>query len=109
MNMRYYQQRALSTARDKNSKNELFHLLLGLSGETGEIMEKAKKVVRDKESNFDDDFKQDVKKELGDVLWYVAVLSSYFDIDLDEVANTNLEKLASRKSRGVLGGSGDNR
>ena len=50
-----------------------------------------------------------MQKELGDVLWYISVMSSYLGISLDDVANTNVEKLASRKARGVLKGSGDNR
>lgn len=108
--MNEYQNEALKTARDKRSRDEIFHLLLGLAGETGEIMEKAKKVVRDKGSDFgSDEFKESVKKELGDVLWYIAVLAHYLDLDLEDVAQTNLEKLQSRQARGVLGGSGDDR
>lgn len=108
--MNEYQNEALKTARDKRSRDEIFHLLLGLAGETGEIMEKAKKVVRDKGSDFgSDEFKESIKKELGDVLWYIAVLAHYLDLDLEDVAQTNLEKLQSRQARGVLGGSGDDR
>jgi len=104
-----YQQGAIKTARDKTAKNELFHLLLGLVGEAGEISEKMKKIVRDHESNEAMVDTEDLKKELGDVLWYVAVLADYFSIPLDEVAELNLKKLASRQARGVLGGSGDDR
>jgi len=48
-------------------------------------------------------------KELGDVLWYVAQLASELGLDLDRVAEANLEKLLSRQRRGVLSGSGDDR
>lgn len=109
MNMNEYQQAALRTARAKNSKDEVFHLLLGLCGEAGEIAEKTKKIVRDNESDFTKLDVNDLRKELGDVLWHVAVLADYFDIPLEEVANDNIAKLASRMKRGVIGGSGDNR
>ncbi|WP_420114886.1 MazG nucleotide pyrophosphohydrolase domain-containing protein [Pseudactinotalea sp.] len=53
--------------------------------------------------------RSDLARELGDVLWYVAVLADYFDLSLDHVARANVEKLASRRERGVLGGAGDKR
>lgn len=104
-----YQQLALRTAAPKDKKNELFHLLLGLCGEAGEIAEKAKKIVRDKDSDFSQLDTDDLTKELGDVLWHVAVIADYFDIPFDVVGAKNIEKLASRLERGTLGGSGDNR
>jgi NTP pyrophosphatase (non-canonical NTP hydrolase) len=104
-----YQQAALRTARAKNKKNELFHLVLGLVGETGEIAEKMKKWVRDQGSDERLVDTDDLKKELGDVLWYVAVLARYFDISLEEIAAKNVTKLADRQQRNVLSGSGDNR
>ncbi|MDX2974503.1 nucleoside triphosphate pyrophosphohydrolase family protein [Kribbella solani] len=107
--MNSYQQAALRTAAPKEKHNELFHLLLGLVGETGEIAEKAKKVVRDKDSDFSQWDREDLTKELGDVLWYTAVIADYFDIPLAEVAELNIAKLADRQKRAVLGGSGDNR
>ena len=84
---------------------------LGLCGESGEIAEKIKKVIRDEGGidNMLEDTRQLLKKELGDVLWYLANLSLDLGFTLDEVANANLEKLASRKERGLLSGSGDNR
>ncbi|MGO3702143.1 MAG: nucleoside triphosphate pyrophosphohydrolase family protein [Candidatus Saccharimonadales bacterium] len=109
MNMNEYQQAALRTARAKDAPDEVFHLLLGLCGEAGEIAEKTKKIVRDQASDFSALDTNDMKKELGDVLWHVAVLAEYFDISLDDVATTNIEKLASRLQRGKIGGSGDNR
>lgn len=109
MILNYYQQRALQTAINRNGKNELFHLALGLAGETGEVMEKLKKAVRDNESVITEDMKQDLKKELGDVLWYLAVFADYLGIKLQDVADLNLEKLADRQKRNKLSGSGDNR
>jgi NTP pyrophosphatase (non-canonical NTP hydrolase) len=50
-----------------------------------------------------------MSKELGDVLWYVAQLATELDLDLDEIAQENLDKLRSRQRRGVLSGSGDER
>jgi NTP pyrophosphatase (non-canonical NTP hydrolase) len=64
-------------------------------------------------STRDSDFSQwdaeDLKKELGDSLWYIAVIASFFDIPLDDVAQLNIAKLADRQRRGVIGGSGDGR
>jgi len=109
MNLNEYQTLALRTARPKDAHNELFHLLLGLCGEAGEIAEKAKKIVRDQDSDFTKLDKNDLTKELGDVLWHIATIADYFDIELDAVGVTNIQKLASRLERGVIGGSGDNR
>lgn len=104
-----YQQAALRTAAPKDKHNELFHLLLGLVGETGEIAEKAKKIVRDKDSDFSQWDVADLKKELGDVLWYLAVIADHFDLPLEEVAQHNIAKLADRQTRAMIGGSGDDR
>ncbi len=109
MNLDEYQKLALRTARPKDAKDELFHLLLALCGEAGEIAEKAKKIVRDKDSDFSQWDKEDIIKELGDVMWHVAVLADYFDISLEDVGQKNIAKLADRLERGVLHGSGDNR
>jgi NTP pyrophosphatase (non-canonical NTP hydrolase) len=78
---------------------------LGLVGEAGEVAEKVKKYIRDGTMPT----QEDMVKELGDVLFYVAALSTYWGVSLSEVAERNLAKLYSRKARGVLGGSGDNR
>jgi NTP pyrophosphatase (non-canonical NTP hydrolase) len=109
MDLNGYQQAALRTAAPSQKHNELFHLLLGLVGETGEIAEKAKKIVRDKNSDFSQWDIEDLTKELGDTLWYVAVLADYFDIPLEDVAQLNIAKLADRQERSVLSGTGDNR
>lgn len=78
---------------------------MGLASEAGEVAGKVKKYIRDG-GEFPVD---DLKKELGDVLWYVAVLAGEFGIKLSDVANANAKKLIDRSARGVLSGSGDNR
>lgn len=107
MTFKEYQSKALDTASDRD--NELFHRLLGLVGEAGEIAEKFKKIVRDQDSDFSKIDTGDMTKELGDVLWYVATLSDYLGIELEEVARVNVAKLQDRKKRGMLYGSGDDR
>jgi NTP pyrophosphatase (non-canonical NTP hydrolase) len=86
-------------------EERLYENTLGLVGETGEVAEKVKKMVRD--GNVLD--KEGMTKELGDVLFYLTALASHLDIDMSEVAHTNINKLNDRKKRGVLQGSGDNR
>ena len=83
--------------------------LLGLVGEAGEVAEKYKKIIRDKNGVMSDDDKAEIIKELGDVLWYIAALAGYLEVDLEEVAARNLTKLGSRKARGAQHGNGDNR
>lgn len=104
-----YQKLALRTGRGKDAKNELFHLTMGLVGESAEVSERMKKLIRDLDSDESKLDKDDIAKELGDVLWYIAVLADYFDLPLSDVAKKNIDKLASRFERGVIGGSGDNR
>jgi NTP pyrophosphatase (non-canonical NTP hydrolase) len=82
---------------------------LGLAGEAGEVAEHAKKTLRDDEGIISDERRAAMSKELGDVLWYVAQLASELELELDDVASENLQKLFSRQRRGVLSGSGDNR
>ena len=82
----------------------LSYTALGLAGESGEYADKIKKYMRD--GTLDD---RGAMRELGDVLWYVAMAADELGYDLSEVAFECLEKLRSRKDRGVLGGSGDNR
>jgi NTP pyrophosphatase (non-canonical NTP hydrolase) len=82
---------------------------LGLSGEAGEVAEHAKKAIRDDRGQISDERRAAMAKELGDVLWYVAQLASELGLDLDEIAQANLDKLLSRQQRGVLSGDGDDR
>lgn len=88
--------------------------LLGLAGEVGEIHEKFKKLIRDGkgydvDGYLTEDFRKDITKELGDVLWYIAALAFEMGVGLDVVASTNFKKLIDRKERNVIQGSGDNR
>ncbi len=82
---------------------------LGLSGEAGEIANKLKKVIRDKGGKLTDEDRQILKGELGDVLWYVSELAHQLGLSLEEIAQENIKKLASRAERGKLTGSGDKR
>lgn len=82
---------------------------LGLAGEAGEVAEHAKKAIRDDGGLISEERRGAMAKELGDVLWYVAQLASELDLDLEDIAQANLEKLLSRQRRGVLSGSGDER
>ena len=76
---------------------------LGLCGEAGEVAEKGKKNIRYDKSL------DGVGLELGDVLWYISALADDLGVTLEEVAQANVDKLQSRKNRGKIGGSGDNR
>ena len=109
MNVDEYQRGALRTAAPPDKRNELFHLVLGLVGECGEVAEKFKKWIRDLDSDESRIDRADIAGELGDVLWYVAVLADHLGLSLDDIATANLAKLAGRQDRGLLGGSGDNR
>ena len=109
MNFTEYQNLALSTAIYPMMYKKVYPAL-GLCGEAGEVAEKIKKVIRDGvDYGYEEEFKADLTKELGDVLWYVAALASDLDISLNDVAEKNVQKLASRKKRNKIGGSGDNR
>ena len=87
----------------------LMDQVLGLVGESGEVADKFKKIIRDNQGEMTNEAKEAILKELGDILWYVNSVATLLDSSLEEVAQNNLDKLLSRKARGVLGGSGDNR
>ena len=106
-----YQRRSKGTAiyPGAGTVGGLTYSALGLSGESGEVAEKVKKMLRDDGGELSDERREAIAKELGDVLWYVAAVARDAGLSLEEVATGNLNKLASRKARGVLQGSGDNR
>lgn len=104
MNLDQYQNESRKTWLF-NHKNDEVRAILGLVGESGEIAEKYKKFLRgDGEIN-----REDIKKELGDVLYYVARIADNYEITLEDVAISNIKKLKDREERGVIKGSGDNR
>lgn len=105
-----YQQGATTTIVAKDDRfKQLIEQVLGLGDEAGEVQAIFKKWIRDNDADATLLDRDNLKKELGDVLWYIAVIARHFDISFDDLAKANLEKLASRKARGVIGGSGDNR
>ncbi len=104
-----YQKKSRETAIYPDVGKNFIYPALGLAGETGEVMEKLKKVIRDKNGLIDEETKNKLSKELGDVLWYIAQLCTELGLDMGKVAEENLEKLFSRKERGVLHGEGDER
>ena len=111
MNFNEYQEKAIGTAVYPKHQ-ALPYLALGLAGEAAEVANKVKKVLR---GDYDDDPEKaeealaNIAKELGDTLWYIAVLASELDTPLASVAAANIDKLAARKAEGTLKGSCDER
>lgn len=111
-----YQKKAHTTAeypcgtigREAHAVN-YFSPALGLAKEAGEVAGKYAKAIRDNHGVIDHDRETAIVKELGDVMWFVAELATCLGVELEDVAQKNLDKLASRKARGVIGGSGDDR
>jgi NTP pyrophosphatase (non-canonical NTP hydrolase) len=109
MNFNEYQKESAKTAVYPNIGDNYIYPTLGLVGEAGEVANKVQKVIRDDNYVITEETREDIKKELGDVLWYLANLATELNIDFEDVAQANLEKLNSRKDRDMLHGSGDNR
>lgn len=119
MDFSEYQARTAHTAiyPQAGTGNELAvnYTVLSLAGETGEIAGKWSKYYRDAYKHYYgqpenlEEYKNRLKKEVGDLLWHLSQLCTELGIDLGELAQSNLDKLNDRKNRGVLGGSGDNR
>jgi len=107
MDLNQYQRQARSTALYPDLGNNPIYPALGLCGEAGEVADKVKKVLRDEAGVFSDERRQAIALELGDVLWYVSQLADELGYNLESVAQANLDKLASRAQRQVIGGSGD--
>ncbi|MBM5813425.1 MAG: hypothetical protein FJ062_01475 [Cyanobacteria bacterium M_DeepCast_100m_m1_067] len=109
MDFQAYQQRSRATARYPEAGANPIYPTLGLCGEAGEVADKVKKVLRDQEGRFSPEVVAALQLELGDVLWYVAQLATELGLELDQIAQANLDKLASRAARNVIAGSGDTR
>ena len=88
-------------------REQFMYLAIGLTGEAGECAEKVKKWIRNGETN--DWLKDEMRAELGDLLWYMARLATHCELTLEEIAAANLAKLADRRKRGVIASEGDHR
>lgn len=114
MTFNEYQKKSRKTALYTNIDKEVIgsHILyptLGLAGETGEFVEKIKKIIRNKNGVFDEEDKESLKGELGDILWYIAQLATDLGLELDDIAKSNLDKVLSRLERNAINSEGDNR
>ena len=120
MELNEYQKQAMTTCTE--SSRNFSYMMLNLVGEVGELASKVAKMVRKEEVTIiDDDLRSgcsfpelcrqddEMRKEAGDILWQLSGLCSVLGWNLEDIANQNLEKLASRKERGVIVGDGDNR
>ena len=103
-----YQNTARRTAI-YGQRHKVTYPALGLASDAGEVAGKVKKVLRDRDGELGPEQIAALGDELGDVLWYVAVLAADLGLSLDTIAANNLAKLASRQERGALGGDGDRR
>jgi len=111
MTLQEYDERAAGTAiyPGQGFTEGLIYATLGLTGEAGESSENVKKLLRDDGGILTSSRRDALMKEAGDVLWYLSAMAAELGSSLEEIAQLNLNKLADRKARDVLGGSGDNR
>jgi len=110
MDFKDYQEKSKKTDMGTVIKDSnIAYYMLGLCDETGEVAGKVKKLYRDYDGKLTEDYKQEIKKELGDVLWYLSQLATRFDLTLEDIAQANIDKLYSRLERGKIQGNGDNR
>ena len=109
MTFKEYQKLSKKTAFYPKEIKPFIYITLGLAGESGEVVEKIKHVIRDKKGIISKEDKQEIASELGDLLWYLTQLSTELGFSLEEIASMNIGKLFSRKDRGALSGRGDNR
>ena len=103
-----YQQVAKTTAIYPREQ-AIIYPTLGLTGEAGEVANKVKKIIRDGTIENHESLIQEISAEIGDCLWYISVLADDIGVKLSDIANNNLVKLANRKEKGTIHGSGDAR
>ncbi len=108
MDFKHYQDR-MTRLKVYPEDYRVIYPALKLSGEAGEVSEKIGKLLRDQNGEMSSENKADIKKELGDVLWYINALATDLNFTLEDVAQTNISKLEKRKSQNKLHGSGDDR
>ena len=105
-----YQKQALTTAvHHPNPELDKTIFAMTIAGEAGEVIEKWKKIVAYREGVVTEADLEELSKELGDVLWYVAVFAHELGLSLDDIVQKNVDKLKSRQARDTIKGAGDNR
>lgn len=105
-----FDHKQIETIMEATCANALGVTYTGLGlGEIGEIQGKIKKILRDDGGRVTMEKRAAVSKELGDTLWYISQMATELSLDLESIASENLAKLASRRERGTLQGSGDDR
>jgi NTP pyrophosphatase (non-canonical NTP hydrolase) len=109
MNFTTYQTRSRKTAGYPAIGHPVIYPTLGLVNEAGEVAGKIKKIFRDKGGEINDETREALKAELGDVLWYIAQVATELGLSLDEIAEHNIAKLYDRLERGRIRGEGDDR
>lgn len=110
MTFDFYQKESVKTATFPDIGGvKYLYPVLGLAGETGELVDKVKKLHRDNNGIITEEWKTSILFEMSDVLWYLSNLCTVLEVPFEQVARMNLEKLADRKKRNVIHGSGDNR
>ena len=117
MTLKEYQQQAMTTCLYES--NNFSYLMLNLVGEVGEFASKVAKAIRKGNMCIDEKMQLEyiggngipieLKKEAGNNLWQLSGLCTVMGWDLEDIAEMNLEKLASRQVRGKIDGNGDNR
>ena len=98
----------MSTSKVYNSL-PIIYPTIGLNGEAGEVAEKIKKIIRDNNGIFDVDHKEDILKELSDVIWYVWAIATDMGYTLEDVLNAGVQKISKRQLTNTIHGNGDNR
>jgi NTP pyrophosphatase (non-canonical NTP hydrolase) len=109
MTFEEYQKIAKTTAQYPKIGESYIYPCLGLAGESGELLNKIKKIFRDDGGSLTDSRIEEIKNELGDLLWYLSQISEELNLSLEDIAESNINKLKSRKVRRTIQGDGDNR
>lgn len=119
MTLNEYQETAMKTCMP--SCNNIAYMLTGLNAEVGEVNDKFAKAIRKEQiaitrnnlatwaDRTPEDWKTNLQKELGDIMWFLAGICTVMGWQLGDIALQNIDKLQSRKQRGVIDGNGDNR
>ncbi|MEY3443821.1 MAG: hypothetical protein RLZZ519_2102, partial [Bacteroidota bacterium] len=94
MELNVYQDKAAETIQNYATEDQDLVAFLGIIGEVGSVVTQLKRKLRDGESYVA--YKENLREELGDVLWYISTIAHQAGLSLEEVALSNLEKTADR-------------